>query len=96
MAKLCLMRGLNDDSLNKDKVNIIKQSILMNIQETLMTIQEKSGLIFKLCVLECLHIECVWQEMFTARSDHMYLREGRCRLFLFPHFFETQGLKSDH
>lgn len=41
MAKLCLMRGLNDDSLNKDKVNIIKQSILMNIQETLMTIQEK-------------------------------------------------------
>lgn len=53
-----MLRGLNDDSLKKDKASLAKESILMNIQEILMTIQEKSGLIFKMCVcvLECLHI----------------------------------------
>lgn len=41
-----MLRGLNDDSLNKDKANLAKESILMNIQEIIMTIQEKSGLMW--------------------------------------------------
>lgn len=48
-----VLRGLSD-SLNKDKANIVKESILMNIQEILITIQEKSDLIFKMCV--CLNV----------------------------------------